>query len=81
MKPTSNNLAISFFITFFLYWVKQWSRCLIGLDFGLRCSSCKNFPIFLEEFDKREFLFGIQTIAHVSNHGRLLREQWDFLAQ
>jgi hypothetical protein len=30
-------------------------------------------PIFMEEFDERVFLFGIQIIAYVSNRGRLLR--------
>jgi hypothetical protein len=34
---------------------------------------CKDVPIFLEEFDECEFLFGIQTVAYVSNLGRLLR--------
>jgi hypothetical protein len=29
--------------------------------------SCKDVPIFLEEFDEREFLFGIQCVAYVSN--------------
>jgi hypothetical protein len=28
---------------------------------------CKGVPIFLEEFDEREFLFGIQGVAYVSN--------------
>jgi hypothetical protein len=36
---------------------------------------CKDVPIFLEEFDEREFLFGIQCVAYVSNIGRLLRRQ------
>jgi hypothetical protein len=30
---------------------------------------CEYVPIFLEEFDEREFLFGIQGDAYVSNHG------------
>jgi hypothetical protein len=30
---------------------------------------CKDVPIFLEEFDEREFLFGIQGVAYVSNLG------------
>jgi hypothetical protein len=33
---------------------------------------CKDVPNFLEEFDEREFLFGIQVISHMSNLGRLL---------
>jgi hypothetical protein len=42
---------------------------------------CKDVPIFLEEFDEREFLFRIQTIAYVSNLGRFLRRQRDCLAE
>jgi hypothetical protein len=34
---------------------------------------CEDVPIFLEEFDEREFLFGIQTIPHMSNLGGLIR--------
>jgi hypothetical protein len=40
---------------------------------------CKDAPIFLEEFDEREFLFGVQIVAYVSNFGRLLCGQWDCL--
>jgi hypothetical protein len=32
----------------------------------------KNVPFFLEEFDEHEFLFGIQTITHMSDLRRLL---------
>jgi hypothetical protein len=39
--------------------------------------SCKDVSIFLKELDEREFLFGIQTIAHMSDLGRLLRGQWN----
>jgi hypothetical protein len=42
---------------------------------------CKDVPIFLEEFDKREFLFGIQGVAYVSNLGRFLRRQRYLLAE
>jgi hypothetical protein len=42
---------------------------------------CEDVPIFLEEFDEREFLFGIQIVAHVSNLGRLLRGQSNHLAE
>jgi hypothetical protein len=42
---------------------------------------CKDAPIFLEEFDEREFLFGIQCVAYVSNLGRFLRRQWYLLAE
>jgi hypothetical protein len=43
--------------------------------------SCKDVPIFLEEFDERKFLFWIQIVAHVSHLGRFLRGQWDYLAE
>jgi hypothetical protein len=33
---------------------------------------CEDVTIFLEEFEECEFLIGIQTIAHVSDLGRLL---------
>jgi hypothetical protein len=42
---------------------------------------CEDVPIFLEEFDERDFLFGIQIIAYVSNLRRLLRGQHDHFAE
>jgi hypothetical protein len=42
---------------------------------------CEDVPIFLEEFDKTEFLFGIQIVAYVSNLGRFLHGQWNHLAE
>jgi hypothetical protein len=42
---------------------------------------CKDVPTFLEEFDEREFLFGIQGIAYVSNLGRFLHRQRYLLAE
>jgi hypothetical protein len=42
---------------------------------------CKDVPIFLEEFDEREFLFGIQCVAYVSNLGRFLHRQQYLLAE
>jgi hypothetical protein len=41
----------------------------------------KDVPIFLEEFDEREFLFGIQGVAYVSNLGRFLHRQRDLLPE
>jgi hypothetical protein len=81
IKLASNNLAISFFTTSFLSWVKQlgeWVQMEFLLNQFPRDSRhvsrlpCKDVPIFLEEFDKREFLFGIQGVAYVSNLGRFL---------
>jgi hypothetical protein len=42
---------------------------------------CEEVPIFLEEFDEREFLFGVQIVAYVSNLGRFLRGQRDHFAE
>jgi hypothetical protein len=42
---------------------------------------CEDVPIFLEEFDAREFLFRIQVITHVSNLGRFLRGQGDHFVE
>jgi hypothetical protein len=42
---------------------------------------CEDVPIFLEEFDEREFLFGIQIISYVSNLRRLLRGQRNHLTE
>jgi hypothetical protein len=42
---------------------------------------CEDVPIFLEEFDEREFLFGVQIGAYVSKLGRLLGGQLDCLAE
>jgi hypothetical protein len=47
----------------------------------LRRLPCEDAPIFLEEFDEREFLFGVQIVAYVSNLGRLLRGQQDSFAE
>jgi hypothetical protein len=33
---------------------------------------CKDVPIFLEEFDEREFLLGVQIVTHVRNLGGFL---------
>jgi hypothetical protein len=41
----------------------------------------EDVPIFLEEFDKCEFLFGIQTAPHVSNLRGVPREQLDNLVE
>jgi hypothetical protein len=43
--------------------------------------TCKDVPIFLEEFDECEFLFGIQGVAYVSNLGRFLHKQRYLLAK
>jgi hypothetical protein len=41
----------------------------------------KDVPIFLEEFDEHEFLFGVHIIPHVSNLRRLLYAKWDHLVE
>jgi hypothetical protein len=47
----------------------------------VRGPSCEDVPIFLEEFNEHEFLFGIQTVAHMSHLGRFLYGQWDCLVE
>jgi hypothetical protein len=42
---------------------------------------CEDAPIFLEEFEEREFLFGIQIAAYVSNLGRFLRGKQNHLVE
>jgi hypothetical protein len=42
---------------------------------------CEDVPIFIEEFDERELLFGVQIVAYVSNICRLLRGQRDSFAE
>jgi hypothetical protein len=42
---------------------------------------CEDVPIFLEKFDEREFLFGVQIIAHVRNLGGLLHRQRDHITE
>jgi hypothetical protein len=34
---------------------------------------CEDVPIFLEEFDEHEFIFGVQTILHVNDLRGLIR--------
>jgi hypothetical protein len=42
---------------------------------------CKDVNIFLEEFDERMFLFGVQTMPHVSDLGGLIRGKRDRIAE
>jgi hypothetical protein len=42
---------------------------------------CEGVPIFLEEFDEREFLFRIQIVTYVSNLGRFHHGQRNRLAK
>jgi hypothetical protein len=42
---------------------------------------CEDVPIFLEEFDECESLFGIQGVAYVTNLGRFLHRQRYLLAE
>jgi hypothetical protein len=42
---------------------------------------CEEVPILLEEFDEREFLFGVQIIPYMRNLRRLLCGEWDHPAE
>jgi hypothetical protein len=97
IKLASNNLEISFFYYILLVFGETSVLLLDGLGLWVHMEfmlnqfprdswhvsrlPCKDVPIFLEEFDEREFLFGTQCVAYVSNIGRLLRRQWYLLTE
>jgi hypothetical protein len=97
IKPASNNLAISFFYYILLVLGETSESLLNGLGVWVQKEfvlnqfhmdswhvsrlPCKDVSIFPKEFDKREFLFGIQGVAYVSNLGRFLHRQWYLLAE
>jgi hypothetical protein len=97
MKSASNNLAISLFITSFFILGKTSKVLLDGLGIGIGVKfmlcqfprnsthismlSCKDVPIFLEEFDEHKFLFKIQIIPHMSDLRGLTRGEWNSLTE
>jgi hypothetical protein len=64
-KVLLDGLGIWVDLKFMLYQLPRNSQHVSRLP-------CEDVPIFLEEFDKREFLFGIQIIPHMSNHRGLI---------
>jgi hypothetical protein len=72
MKVLLNRLGIWVNVKFMLYQFPQNSLHVSRLP-------CEEVPIFLEEFDKRKFLFGVQIIPHMSNHRGLIRGEWNRL--
>jgi hypothetical protein len=74
MKAILDGLGIWVGVKFILYQFPRNSRHVSRL-------SCVDVPIFLEEFDECEFLFGIQIVPHMSNLGGLIRGEWDSLAE
>jgi hypothetical protein len=60
-----DGLGIRVKVKFVLYKLPRNSQHVSRLQ-------CKDVPIFMKEFDEREFLFGIQTIPHMSNLGELI---------
>jgi hypothetical protein len=89
MKLASNSLAISLFYYIFLVLGETTESLIDGLGLHVEMQFMlnqfprdsghvswlprKGVPIFLEEFDEHEFLFGVQIVAHVSNLGKFLR--------
>jgi hypothetical protein len=59
---------------FVLYQFSRNSRHVSNLPY-------EDVPIFLDELDEHEFLFGVQTIPHMSNLGGLFWEKWNHLAE
>jgi hypothetical protein len=60
MKTLLDRLGSWVEVKFMLYQFPRNSRHVSMLP-------CEDVPIFLEEFDEHEFLFGIQTILHMSD--------------
>jgi hypothetical protein len=69
-----DGLGVSVNVKFVLYQFPRNSRHVSRLP-------CEDVPIFLEEFDEGEFLFGIQTIPHMCNLAGLTRGQWNRLIE
>jgi hypothetical protein len=69
-----DGLGIGFNVKFVLYQFSRNSRHVSRL-------TCENVLIFLDEFDEREFLFGIQIISHMSDLGGIIRGEWNGLAE
>jgi hypothetical protein len=69
-----DGLDIRVEVKFLLYQLPRNSRHISRLP-------CGDVPIFLGEFDEREFLFGIYTIFHTSNLGGLIQRLWDHLVE
>jgi hypothetical protein len=74
VKALFDRLGIRFDVKFVLYQFTRISRHVNSLP-------CKDVPIFLEEFGECEFLFGVQVVSHVRNHGGVTREQRDGLVE
>jgi hypothetical protein len=74
MKALLDRLGVGVNVKFVLYQFSRNSWHVNGLP-------CEDVPIFLEEFDDRKFLFGIQIVSHMSNLGGLTREQRDGLVE
>jgi hypothetical protein len=96
MKSASNNLAL-FLYYILLVLGEAAESLLDGLGAWVQVEFMLNqlprdswhvnrlpyedVPILLEEFDERQFLFGIQGVTYVSNLGRFLRRQQDLFAE
>jgi hypothetical protein len=70
MKALIDGLGVWVDMKFMLYQFPRNTRHVSRLP-------CEDVPIFLDEFDEREFLFGIQTIPHMNNLGGLISVEWD----
>jgi hypothetical protein len=69
-----DRFGVGIDVKFMLYQFPRNSRHVNGLP-------CEVVPIFLENFDEREFLFRIQIIPHVSNLGGITRGKWNGLVE
>jgi hypothetical protein len=74
MKALLDGLGIWVDMKFILYQFLRNSRHVSRLP-------CEDVPIFMEEVDEREFLFGIQIVPHMSNLRRLIQGEWNHLTE
>jgi hypothetical protein len=74
MKALLDRLGVWVDMKFMLYQFPRNSQHVSRLP-------CEDVPIFLEEFDEREFLFGVQIVPYISTLGGLIQGEWDRLAE
>jgi hypothetical protein len=73
-KALLDGLGNGVDVKFMLYQFPRNSRHVSELP-------CEDVPIFLEEFDESEFLFGIQIVSHMSDFGGVTGRKRNCLAE
>jgi hypothetical protein len=73
LKALLDGLCIGVDVKFMLYQFPRNSQHVSRIP-------CKDVCIFLEEFDKHKFLFGVQIAPYMSDLRGLIGGEWDPLA-